>query len=204
MKEVGFRNYIFLIIVCGIVYAFFLYYATNFLSSYTVSVLSNLFIFIILAISYNLINGVTGQFSLEPNGFVAVGAYVASLLLLDKDSKLSQFVLTEPNKIILELNTTFLPALFWAGVSAAILALILSFPVFRVRGDYLAIVTLGFGFIIRIFAINSESITNGSMGLSGIPKYSNLYWIGGATFIAILAIFNIVYSKYGRAMMNTV
>jgi len=80
------------------------------------------------------------------------------------------------------------------------LALSLAFPVFRVRGDYLAIVTLGFGFIIRILAINSPEITNGSLGINDIPEFSNLYWTGGVAIVTVLAILNIIYSKYGRAM----
>jgi len=83
---------------------------------------------------------------------------------------------------------------------AALVALTLAVPVFRVRGDYLAIVTLGFGFIIRIIAVNKSEYTNGSMGLSAIPDYANLLWIGIFALICIIVVLNIVYSKFGRAM----
>jgi branched-chain amino acid transport system permease protein len=177
-----------------------LYFASSHLDSYSMMILSNLGIFIILAVSYNLINGVTGQFSLEPNGFVAIGAYVTALLLLDKDSKTMQFMLSDPSPLIMWMHASFIPALLISGIVTSLVALTLAFPVFRVRGDYLAIVTLGFGFIIRIFAINQESYTNGSMGLSSIPKEANLLWIGIFALICVIVVLNIVYSKFGRAM----
>ena len=64
----------------------------------------------------------------------------------------------------------------------------------------MAIVTLGFGFIIRILAINSPEITNGSLGINDIPEASNLYWTGGLAIASVLGITNIIYSKFGRAM----
>ena len=189
------KMFILVSLVIGIIY-----YAGNYLDSYSVMVLSNLGIFIILAVSYNLINGVTGQFSLEPNGFVAIGAYVTALLLLNSEAKIDQFMLEDPSPLILWMNSSFVPALLVSGVVASLVALTLAFPVFRVRGDYLAIVTLGFGFIIRIVAINQTEYTNGSMGLSAIPQYANLMWIGIFAIICTIVILNIVYSKFGRAM----
>ncbi|MDE5603272.1 MAG: branched-chain amino acid ABC transporter permease [Helicobacter sp.] len=140
------------------------------LDDYSLRIFNNILIFIILAISYNLINGVTGQLSLEPNGFVAIGAYITALMLLDEDLKLGMFQLEDPHPFILGLYTELLPALFVSGIVAAIIAFLLSFPVFRVRGDYLAIVTLGFGFIIKILAINNPQWTNGAIGLNEIPN----------------------------------
>ena len=177
-----------------------LFLANKYLDSYLVMILSNIGIFIILAVSYNLINGVTGQFSLEPNGFVAIGAYVTALLLLSDDEKTMQFMLSDPSPLILWMHSSFIPALLISGVVSSLVALTLAFPVFRVRGDYLAIVTLGFGFIIRIFAINQDSYTNGSMGLSNIPNTANLISIGVFALISVIVVLNIVYSKYGRAM----
>lgn len=170
-------------------------------SDYGVRIVNNIAIFIILAVSYNLINGVTGQFSLEPNGFVAVGAYVAALILLSPESKSEQFMLENPSSIIMFLhNDNFIFALLASGLCALLLSLVLSFAVFRVRGDYLAIVTLGFGIIIKLLAINFPSITNGSLGLNDLPRHSNIYYTGGIAIISVILILNLVYSKYGRAM----
>ncbi|AII14326.1 high-affinity branched-chain amino acid transporter, permease protein [Campylobacter iguaniorum] len=188
----------------------FLFLSHYYFAEYTQSIVNNIAIFIILAISYNLINGVTGQFSLEPNGFVAVGAYVAALLLLNADSKLYQFDAEEPAGIILALHTTnFILTMIISGVCATILALILAMPVFRVRGDYLAIVTLGFGFIIQLLAVNFPAYTNGSLGLNEVMKvaengdtsrYTNIFYSGGVAIIAVIVILNLIYSKFGRAM----
>ena len=178
----------------------FTWFAQNFFDEYTVRIINNVAIFIILAVSYNLINGVTGQFSLEPNGFVAIGAYVTAILLVDAEAMSYQYYIEDPAAWVLALQTNFIWALILSGTISALLALSLSFPVFRVRGDYLAIVTLGFGFIIRILAINSPTITNGSLGINDIPEYSNLYWTGGIAIITVIAILNIIYSKFGRAM----
>ena len=78
-------------------------------NDYIIRVISTIFVFMILAVSYNLINGVTGQLSLEPNGFVAVGAYVTALLILPSDSKLDMFEMAAPSPWILVLHAGFLP-----------------------------------------------------------------------------------------------
>ena len=179
----------------------FVFLSPYFFSDYGMRILNNIAIFIILAVSYNLINGVTGQFSLEPNGFVAVGAYATAIMLLSADDKISQFALEDPSSLILALYTgNFFIALLMGGLCALALSLVLSFAVFRVRGDYLAIVTLGFGIIIKLVAINFPSFTNGSLGLVDIPKRSNIYVTGIFAILAVILILNLVYSKYGRAM----
>ena len=180
----------------------FIFYAQEHFDSYTLSILNNIGIFAILALSYNLINGVAGQFSLEPNGFVAIGAYFTAILLLPAETKTDMFALVDPAPIILQMKAQFLPAIFIGGLAAAIVAMLLSFPVFRVRGDYLAIVTLGFGFIIRIFAINNPAYTNGAMGLNDIPSNANFIWIGILALITFIVMIHIIYSKFGRAMKS--
>lgn len=157
-----------LLLYIGVIIVLFL--AQCFLNDYALRIFNNILIFVILAVSYNLINGVTGQLSLEPNGFVAIGAYITALMLLDEDLKFGMFELAEPHPFVLSMYSELLPALFCSGVVAALIAILLAFPVFRVRGDYLAIVTLGFGFIIKILAINNPQWTNGAIGLNEIPN----------------------------------
>lgn len=205
MSNMKILNIIFFILAIG-----FLFFVNSYFGEYSLSIANNIAIFIILAISYNLINGVTGQFSLEPNGFVAVGAYVTALLLLNADSKIYQFDAADPAPIILSLHmTNFIFAMIIGGISATILSIILAIPVFRVRGDYLAIVTLGFGFIIQLLAINFPAYTNGSLGLNEILRvssngdkshYTNIFYSGGVAIVAIIVILNLIYSKFGRAM----
>lgn len=179
---------------------YMIYYANSHMDSYTLSIMNNIGIFAILALSYNLINGVAGQFSLEPNGFVAIGAYVTAIFLIPAETKIDMYALVDPAPIILEMQANFLPALLAGGIVSALLAFLLSVPVFRVRGDYLAIVTLGFGFIIRIFAMNSPAYTNGAMGLNDIPEYANFLWIGSIAIITFVVMIHIINSKFGRAM----
>jgi len=194
-------RYFTLIGIVTFLFIAFLYFSPKIFGDYTITVLGNIYIFIILAISYNLINGVTGQFSLEPNGFVAIGAYVTALLMLTPDMKADMYMIADPLPLIKDI---YIPnpfiTLVISGIVASLIALTLAFPVFRVRGDYLAIVTLGFGFIIRIFLINNPQISNGSMGLDSIPGFASYFWIGIVCLIAIILVYNIVYSKYGRAM----
>ncbi len=200
------KKYFTLIAIVTAVFVAFLYFSPKIFGSYTITVLSNIYIFIILAVSYNLINGVTGQFSLEPNGFVAIGAYVTAILLLSPEIKDELYMLSEPLPLIrdvfLDPSKPFNPflALLISGFVASLVALTLAFPVFRVRGDYLAIVTLGFGFIIRIFLINNPEISNGSMGLDSIPGFASYFLIGIICLIVVILVYNIVYSRYGRAM----
>ncbi len=196
-------RYFSVIAVISALFIAFLYFSPKWFNDYTITVLGNIFIFIILAISYNLINGVAGQFSLEPNGFVAIGAYVTAILMLSPELKEQMYMLTAPLPLI---RDVFVPSPFFAliisGIVASLIALTLAFPVFRVRGDYLAIVTLGFGFIIRIFLINNPAISNGSMGLDSIPGFASYFWIGVVSLVSVILVFNIVYSRFGRAMKS--
>ena len=184
--------------VCAIV--LFLLYAQTYGTSYDVRILNNCALFIILAVSYNLINGVTGQFSLEPNAFVAIGAYTSALLTLTPMEKEISFII-EP--IIWPLSVIHIPFIFSliaAGVVTAIFGFLMGFPVFRVRGDYLAIVTLGFGEVVRVVANNAQTVTNGPLGLKGLAPYTNLWWSWGFAIFTVFMISRLVKSSYGRAL----
>jgi branched-chain amino acid transport system permease protein len=83
---------------------------------------------------------------------------------------------------------------------AAAFGLVTGFPVFRVRGDYLAIVTLGFGEVVRVLANNLQGLTNGPLGLKGLYPYTNLWWSWGVAVAAVAVVVALVNSSYGRAM----
>ncbi|HSR09940.1 MAG TPA: branched-chain amino acid ABC transporter permease [Thermodesulfobacteriota bacterium] len=178
----------------------FLYWASGNLSEYHVRLLNNSAIFITLAVSYNLVNGVCGQFSLAPHAFVAVGAYTSALLTMSPAEKELSFII-EP--LVWPLSVISLP--FWvsllaAGAITSGIAFLMAFPVFRVRGDYLAIVTLGFGEVVRVVANNLQSITNGPLGLKGLAPYTDLWWSYGFMLFTILFIWRLTHSSFGRAM----
>jgi branched-chain amino acid transport system permease protein len=98
------------------------------------------------------------------------------------------------------LQAPFLVSLLAGGVVATIFAFLISFPVFRVRGDYLAIVTLGFGEVIRVLCNALQGLTNGPMGLKGLLPYTNLWWSWGVAVFTVFVTTSLVNSSYGRAM----
>ncbi len=182
------------------VLAGFLWYADTYLGDYTVRILNNIAIFIMLAVSYNLINGVAGQFSLGPNAFLAVGAYTAALLTLSPDEKLQTFIIDPLIWPLSEISMSFPAALIIAGLVTAFIALLMAIPVFRVRGDYLAIVTLGFGEMTQVLANNLTTVTNGPLGLKSLTPYTNLWWTWGACVLTVVCVLRLIRSSYGRAM----
>ena len=187
-------------LVSLLVLILFLWWIGNHTSPYTVQILNVSAIYIILAVSYNLVNGVTGQFSLGPNAFMAVGAYTSALLTMTPAEKEITFIIEPIIPPLAGVSIPFLPSLIAAGVLSAFFAFLIGFPVFRVRGDYLAIVTLGFGEIVRVFATNAISVTNGSLGLKGLKQYTNLWWSWGWAIFTVFCIVGLVGSSYGRAL----
>jgi len=174
--------------------------AQEYADEYQVRILNMVAIYITLAVSYNLINGVTGQFSLEPNAFVALGAYTASLLTLTPLEKEMSFIIDPCIWPLSVISIPFFPAIIIGGLVASFFGFLMGFPVFRVRGDYLAIVTLGFGEVIRVVANNLQSVTNGPLGLKGISPYTNLWWSWGLALVTLFVINRLVKSSYGRAL----
>jgi len=154
---------------------------------------------VILAVSLNLINGTTGQFSLGHAGFMAVGGYSSASLTFYLGPKIIAALNFLP--AILAKNLVFLFALLGGGLSAAILGLLVGIPSLRLRGDYLAIVTLGMGEIVRVLILNVEAI-GGARGFSDIPAYTNLFWIISLTALTIAAVASLTASSHGRAFLS--
>lgn len=139
---------------------------------------------IILAVSLNLTTGFLGELSLGHAGFMAIGAYAGSIFTLHAN---------------MPAPLEFLLGILLGGIVAAIFGVVIGVPVLRLKGDYLAIVTLGFGEIIRSI-VNFLGITGGAMGLSKIPRYSNYTWTYVIMAVTLLAITNLVNSRHGRAI----
>ncbi|XWX62910.1 branched-chain amino acid ABC transporter permease [Desulfitobacterium sp. AusDCA] len=193
------RNTI-LTLIMLVLLAVALYFIDENVDSYKVRILNLCAIYVILAVSMNLINGFTGLFSLGHAGFMAVGAYVTALLTMSKAVKAQNFFMVPIAKPLENLHTSFLAALLIAGVLSAIVAFLIGAPVLRLKGDYLAIATLGFGEIIRVIFTNTQTITNGSLGLKGIPNTTNLYWSFGFAVFTVAVIGFLINSSYGRAL----
>lgn len=195
------RNQILTAIVL-LVFVGFLIWAQNNLDPYKLRILNLCAVYTIFAVTFNLIFGYTGQLSLGHAGFAAVGAYTAALLTLSVAQKEANFFLLPITPLLANVEWGFLPALLVAGVLAALTGLLIGWPALRLRGDYLAIATLGFGEIIRVMFVNWQRITNGSLGLKGIPGYTNLYWSWGFALITIFVVKKMVDSSYGRALKS--
>jgi branched-chain amino acid transport system permease protein len=195
-KKLRFRlNVVSLVLLFGVLFLF-----SRYGSGYQVRILNNIAIFITLAVSYNLINGVCGLLHLGPNGFIAIGAYTSALLSMTPAEKELNFILEHVIWPLGVIQVPFVVSLIAAGVVAASFAFLISFPVLRVRGDYLAIVTLGFGEVTRVLCNACQSLTNGPLGLKGLYPYTNLWWSWGVATLAVVAIQRLINSNYGLAM----
>lgn len=154
---------------------------------------------IILAVSLNLINGITGQFSIGHAGFFAIGAYSCAYVTYYWGAAIRAsigFVPVPGQDAIL-----LIVGLAAGAILSAIAGAIVGIPSLRLRGDYLAIVTLGFGEIVRVFILNINSI-GGSRGFVGIPKLSNFFWVYLFVIAAIVTVRNLLFSSYGRAFIS--
>jgi len=197
MKRV--RNLI-LTIISVILFAIFLDKAPEFLNGYWQRILNLIAINAILALSLNLIYGITGMFSLGHAGFMAIGAYVSALLVLSPAQKSAMWILEDIYPWLLNVNAPFIVSLILAGLIAAFFGLIVALPVLRLGGDYLGIATLGFAEIIRILITNTAPLTNGSLGLKGIPAYTTLFMSWGCLGIVLLCTVCMLRSNFGGVL----
>jgi branched-chain amino acid transport system permease protein len=167
------------------------------INDYRVLVVKRTLISIILTISINVINGYQGEFSCSHPGFMAVGAYVSSVITL---------FLFANDKIF---GTALLPqalgpwlfpvALIMGGIAASVASLLVAIPSFRTRGDYLAIISLAFMFIVKS-AVENLNVIGGARGMGGQPDLAPLHVIFIWTMLCIWVIHNFVTSIMGKAL----
>jgi branched-chain amino acid transport system permease protein len=153
---------------------------------------------IILAVSLNLSNGFTGQFSIGHAGFMAIGAYASAYVTVTFGDKIRAALAFLPQGG--RDGALLLAGLAVGGALAAIAGFLVGVPSLRLRGDYLAIVTLGFGEIIRVFILNIDAV-GGARGFTGISKLANFFWIYLFAAITILVVSRIVRSSFGRTLI---
>lgn len=181
--------------------AVFLWAADRHLDGYKVQIINLIAVNIILALSLNLIYGFTGLFSLGHAGFMAIGAYVCAMLILSPAQKEMLFILEPPIWPFSVVRAPFFVAVLLGGLGAAAFGVLIGFPVLRLGGDYLGIATLGFAEIIRVLANNLPRVTNGALGLKGIPAYANLWWNYAWCLLTLYCIVKLVRSNFGNALM---
>jgi branched-chain amino acid transport system permease protein len=189
------------------------------LNEYYVRIITLAGINIALAVSLNLVNGYAGQFSIGHAGFMAIGAYTAACLTLKGVPALAGALglggepeaATAAGPLMVVWShqgglpaaacwAVFAAALIVAGLAASAFGWIVGLPTLRLRGDYLAIATLGFGEIIRVLLLNIEYV-GGARGLAGIPKLTNLFWAGLVAVVTVVVCKNLVSSCHGRALL---
>lgn len=170
-----------ILLTFGIVQAFI---SIGIINSFYEITIATICINIILAVSLNLVTGFTGQFSLGHAGFMSIGAYVCAIITMEMNSTLG-----------------FLIGTLAGALAAAFVGILIGIPTLRLKGDYLAIATLGLAEIIRVVFLNME-ITNGAAGLNGIPRFTNWLWLCFFTVATIVLINNFIKSSHGRACIS--
>ncbi|MDT5768672.1 branched-chain amino acid ABC transporter permease [Streptococcus pneumoniae] len=155
------------------------------LDLFYVQILQQIGINIILAVGLNLIVGFSGQFSLGHAGFMAIGAYAAAII----GSKSPTY-------------GAFFGAMLVGALLSGAVALLVGIPTLRLKGDYLAVATLGVSEIIRIFIINGGSLTNGAAGILGIPNFTTWQMVYFFVVITTIATLNFLRSPIGRSTLS--
>ena len=154
---------------------------------------------IILAVSLNLVNGYTGQFSLGHAGFMSVGAYAAASFTTFGAGPFLGVL--KPLGPFMSVTIFFGLALFFGGLAAGAAGLLVGIPSLRLKGDYLAIVTLGFGEIIKVIIENVDAL-GGARGFSVASGYTNLFWVYATAAITVYVVLNLVNSTYGHGFLT--
>jgi branched-chain amino acid transport system permease protein len=165
-------------LLATVLVAFGVSYFSDHIDPYYLDVLTGVGINVILAVSLNLVNGYTGQFSLGPR------------------------ILGDSGGTALQQGLLFLAALVVGGLGAALAGLAVGIPSLRLKGDYLALVTLGFGEIIRVIFQNVDAL-GGALGLNGIPNYTTVFWVYSFAALTVYTVVCLVRSTYGRGFIAT-
>jgi branched-chain amino acid transport system permease protein len=179
-----------LLLLAGLIICAIISLLQGYIGAYYFQIIIYIGINIILASSLNLINGFAGQFSLGHAGFMAIGAYTSSIITASLHLENSS-ILSYP---------IFAGALLAGGLMASLFGLLVGIPSLRLKGDYLAITTLGFGEIIRVIIQNLDFL-GAARGFTGIPKLANFFWVFATVAILIFFLHNLIKSTYGKGFL---
>ncbi|MFO0839687.1 MAG: branched-chain amino acid ABC transporter permease [Phycisphaerae bacterium] len=207
------------------------HYATHFVSDFQAKVLLDVGINIVLAVSLTIVNGFTGQFSIGHGAFMAVGGYSAAAIVYygsmltygdaNVHGGLISMMLTGREAAwVTPADGLFAAALLIGGLAAGVCGYLVGLPSLRLKGDYLAIVTLGFGEIVRVLFQQTTDVlytpedvratswyllptkVGGALGFSGLPFYTSLFWVYLFASIMLIVAYRLKYSTYGRAFLS--
>ncbi|MGL5676277.1 MAG: branched-chain amino acid ABC transporter permease [Cellulosilyticaceae bacterium] len=188
MKKPAFKSNKIMLFLCGILGAYLFLavgMALDIISYYVSGIIVSILINVIMAVSLALVTGYLGELVLGHAGFMAVGAYTSAIITLNLD---------------LPIYVEFPIALLAGGILASLVGILIGIPALRLKGDYLGIITLGFGEIIRI-VLNNLKITNGAKGLSGIHGYSSFTITFFVTAVIIVLIYRLLQTRHGRSII---
>ncbi len=175
------------------------------ISRYQTTVLEQVGVNILLAVSLNIATGYLGQLPLGHAGFMSIGGYSCAIFIIRMSEAMGvnarAFATGDPMAMVI-----FAIGVLFGGVIAAISGLIIGIPALRLKGDYLAIITLGFAEIIRVVMINIDSVlgfelTGGAKGLTGIPSYTSFLNTFIVVAISLFLIHTMMKSRHGRAIL---
>ena len=182
----------------GLNYIFEYGFGDFYINPYYTRIINLIGINITLAVSLNLINGMAGQFSIGHAGFMAVGGYTATYLTVYHGRQIAQAfgrTVTDP----VGASIVMVPSLIAGALAAAAAGLLVGIPSLRLKGDYLAIVTLGFSEIIRVIILNIPAV-GGATGFTDAIPITNFFWIFLVAILTIVITRNIATSTFGRAL----
>ena len=206
-------------LLAGLAAALALHAAGPFLGPFYTKVLMDIGINVILAVSLTMVNGFTGQFSIGHAAFMAVGAYVAGGITYYGSYLLWGSARVQPG-FFGPGELLFVTACLAGGLAAAVAGYVVGLPSLRLRGDYLAIVTLGFGEILRVLLQRTPDVlfsldeikklsfpallahSGGSLGFTGIPFYTSTFWVYAAVTVMFLTAYRLKESSHGRAFLS--
>lgn len=171
------------------------------LDDYYRKIMNLSFIYIVLGLSLNLINGFTGLFSLGHYGFMAIGAYTTAILTMSAESKETYYMVLPAYDWVKAIELPLIPALLISGLVAALLGFLISLPVLRLNDDYLAIASMGFAEIILVFIRTQVRLTNGALGLKNIPRTDSYWLFGGVALLMIIFMVLLTTSSKGRGLV---
>ena len=168
-------------------------------TSYVTGIVITMGIYIVLAASLNLINGFSGMFSMGHAAFMAIGAYISAFFTLAPQVK--ENMTPGLPAWLIQLQIPLAPALIIGGAAAALVALIVGFPVVRTKGHYLSVVTLALIVVVRAVIDNQGDITHGSRGLTGLPATSTIVSVYITVVITLFVLYRVTHSDYGRGLI---
>jgi len=175
---------------------FFQFFISDNIDPYFFGIIMYAGVNIILAVSLNLVNGFTGQFSMGHAGFMSVGGYFAAYLTTSLQASSPALFASAPAA-----GAIFIASLVAGGVLSALVGYLVGLPSLRLKGDYLAIVTLGFGEIIRVIILNVDAI-GGARGMPNIPQLSSFGWVYTFVVLTVFTVWRLIHSAHGRALLS--